>query len=51
MNRPDVTLAEGDLADLEAVMRVMNDSFDRAVRRSLDRARNAPACCRCPASG
>ena len=29
MNRPDVTLADGDVADLEAVMRVMVDSFDR----------------------
>ena len=29
MNRPDVTLAEGDVTDLEAVMRVMVDSFDR----------------------
>ena len=29
MNRPDVTLAEGDVTDLDAVMRVMMDSFDR----------------------
>lgn len=28
MNRPEVTLVEGDVTDLEAVMRVMVDSFD-----------------------
>ena len=29
MIAPTISLAEGDIADLEAVMRVMNDSFDR----------------------
>ena len=29
MNGPDVTISDGDITDLEAVMRVMVDSFDR----------------------
>jgi [ribosomal protein S18]-alanine N-acetyltransferase len=29
VNAPVISLVEGDIADLDAVMRVMNDSFDR----------------------
>ena len=29
MSAPAVTLVDGDISDLDAVMRVMNDSFDR----------------------